>query len=153
DAAGVVGGELPIVTQALNAAAPVLDKFIQDQVRKININVNTFLAGEAVDPDKRDLLVRILRTDSAASVRKVAAWGLQRYAGDASAQSALAEALRTDDDAAVRKMSAWALAHSTAPTALDALRTAVVRDADADVRETAVWGLGTMGEPADAELI
>src|SRR5690606_12645548 len=28
-----------------------------------------------------------------------------------------------------------------------------VRDADADVRETAVWGLGTMGEPADAELI
>jgi HEAT repeat protein len=131
----------------------VIDQFLQDQARKINVNVNTFLNGEEVDPEKRDLLIRILRTDSAASVRRVAAWGLQRYAGDAPAQEALANALRADDDAAVRKMSAWALAHSSAQAALDALRSAWTRDRDDDVRETAVWGLGTNGEPADAELI
>lgn len=139
--------------QVVNEAMPILDRFIQDQARRINVNVNLFGQPGTVDPEKRDLLIRILRTDSAASVRKVAAWGLQRYATDANAQTALANALRTDTDARVRTMSAWALAHTASPAALQALRAAFSSDRDEDVRETAVWGLGTHGEQADAELI
>jgi beta-lactamase regulating signal transducer with metallopeptidase domain/HEAT repeat protein len=153
DVAEAVEGQLPVANQALNAAAPILDKFIQDQARKVNVNVNTLVNGGDVDPEKRDLLIRILRTDSAASVRRVAAWGLQGYAADGTAQSALANAARSDDDASVRKMSVWALSHSSAPAALEALRAAVTRDRDEDVREVALWGLGTNGEAADAELI
>jgi HEAT repeat protein len=115
--------------------------------------VNTVLNGGEVDPEKRDLLIRILRTDSAARVRRVAAWGLERYASDASAQAALASTLQSDADADVRKMSAWALSHAESPAALQALRNAWARDGDDDVLETVVWGIGTHGEPSDADLI
>jgi beta-lactamase regulating signal transducer with metallopeptidase domain len=153
DVASAVEGQLPVVTEALNAAGPILDKFIQDQARKINVNVNTVLNGGEVDPEKRDLLIRILRTDSAARVRRVAAWGLERYASDASAQAALASTLQSDADADVRKMSAWALSHAESPAALQALRDTWARDGDDDVLETVVWGIGTHGEPSDADLI
>jgi HEAT repeat protein len=153
DASESQEGPLPVATRGEREATPVIDRFLRDQARRLNVDVNTFLAGEAADPEKRDLLVRLLRTDSASTVRRVAAWGLLPYVADANAQSALVTALQGDNDPAVRKMSAWALGHSPAAAALGALRNAYRSDRDDEVREMAVWGIGNHGDASDAALI
>lgn len=96
----------------------------------------------AVDSAKVALLLKVLRSDQDASVRRMAAWGLSE-AGDApEVVAALVDALRNDDDENVREMAAWALADSRRAMGHRALAEALRRDESDDVRETAAWALG-----------
>jgi beta-lactamase regulating signal transducer with metallopeptidase domain/HEAT repeat protein len=104
------------------------------------------------DSDERPvLLAKILASDTSASLRRIAAWGLNEYADNQVAAEALANALRHDRDASVREMAAWSLAdagHSHAAT--DALVGALRGDANTDVRSTAAWALGNVGDRSAA---
>ncbi len=107
------------------------------------------------NPDERTaLLARVLRADTSASLRRVAAWGLAEYVDRPAAANALVAALRADADGAVREMAAWALADANRGTAgaRDAL-VAAMRDADPRVRSTAIWALGTLGDRSAADAL
>ena len=109
---------------------------------------------QGVDSAKIALLLKVLRSDPDASVRRMAAWGLSE-AGDAmGAVDVLAVVVRSDEDESVREMAAWALADSRREVARRALATALRRDASDHVRETAVWALGNAGlRDADREAV
>ena len=107
------------------------------------------LNGGAVpqtDDERAAVLAKTLRTDANAGVRRVAAWGLHRYASVEVALDALVAAVQGDADAEVREMAAWALAgarHSSSAGA--ALAKAIRQDKDPAVRRSAVWAAGSIG--------
>jgi len=107
------------------------------------------------DSDERPvLLAKILATDTSASLRRVAAWGLNDYADRQVAADALANALRHDRDASVREMAAWSLSdadHSSG--AIEALIAAMRSDLNLDVRKTATWALGNIGDRSSADAL
>ena len=88
------------------------------------------------------LLIGILKSDSSASLRKVAAWGLQQFQDQEGVNEALANALSHDTDDEVREMAAWALEGADGSAAATALSGAM-RDKDSKVRETATWSLAS----------
>jgi beta-lactamase regulating signal transducer with metallopeptidase domain/HEAT repeat protein len=97
--------------------------------------------------DRPALLANVLKTDTSATLRRVAAWGLAQYADVEVASDALANALRRDADASVREMAAWALANGRGNSAnIEALTTALRRDANVKVRATSAWALGSLSE-------
>jgi hypothetical protein len=112
-------------------------------------------AAAAADDDTRaGLLAKVLRTDTSAALRRVAAWGLAEFAERPVASVALATALRGDRIAPVREMAAWALASGDDDTAgRDALASALRGDADPTVRATAAWALGQRGDRASADAL
>jgi HEAT repeat protein len=96
--------------------------------------------------DRATMLITVLRTDSSAELRRVAAWGLRQYAERPEVSRALAEALRRDGETTVREMCAWALGDGRGDgTATAALIEALGRDRDPGVRESAAWALGSVG--------
>ncbi|HEX4683643.1 MAG TPA: HEAT repeat domain-containing protein [Gemmatimonadaceae bacterium] len=97
--------------------------------------------GRGTDTARVSLLIKVLRSDTDASVRTSAAWAL-RDAPTAGARDALVEALSHDADAKVREMSAWALTEFESESVAGALSTAVLHDRDAHVRTTSAWALG-----------
>jgi beta-lactamase regulating signal transducer with metallopeptidase domain len=110
-------------------------------------------SSQPVD-DRAALLARTLRTDASAPVRRVAAWGLQKYAEDAVALEALVAAAGSDADASVREMSVWALADARQHSAaVPALIKAARQDRDPHVRATAVWALGSIGDATAVETL
>ena len=105
--------------------------------------------GQDLKSDDRPiLLAKVLRTDTSATLRRVAAWGLSEFASVPIAAEALANAVRHDANAGVREMAAWALgdADDGVAGAVDALTAALRGDADTKVRATAAWALGNMGD-------
>lgn len=95
------------------------------------------------------ILTKALRTDTSPEVRRLAAWGLERYAHADAAAAALSAALAGDANEEVREMSAWALGSSRGPSsAVNALTAAFQRDKSAEVRRTATWAAGSIGHPA-----
>ncbi|MDB4882578.1 MAG: putative rane protein [Gemmatimonadetes bacterium] len=97
--------------------------------------------------DRPLLLAKVLRTDSSASLRRVAAWGLHDYAEQSVAAEALAAALRRDASEEVREMAAWSIGDGNEmPVAVEALRAALHSDASVAVRRTAAWALGNVGD-------
>ncbi len=136
--------------EPLNDALRIADRLLRQQNVQFTIDLGSTTAPA---DEKMDLLIRVLKTDSSASVRRVAAWGLEHYAGEAAAQAELARTLGSDDDPRVRKMAAWALAHGSGETVLAALRKAATSDGDADVLEMAIWGLGSNGDRASVGAI
>jgi beta-lactamase regulating signal transducer with metallopeptidase domain/HEAT repeat protein len=104
------------------------------------------------DTDERPvLLARILTSDTSASLRRIAAWGLNEYANQQVAAEALANALRHDRDASVREMAAWSLADADhSQTAVEALTAALRGDANTTVRATSAWALGNVGDRSAA---
>jgi beta-lactamase regulating signal transducer with metallopeptidase domain len=98
--------------------------------------------------DRPVLLAKVLATDSSATLRRIAAWGLNEYADNPVAAEALANALKRDHDAGVREMAAWSLAEGNGNTsvAVDALSSALRGDASERVRMTAAWALGNVGD-------
>jgi beta-lactamase regulating signal transducer with metallopeptidase domain/HEAT repeat protein len=101
--------------------------------------------GKQAD-ERPALLARVLRSDTSASLRRVAAWGLSEYGRDQAAVDALTNAVRRDASESVREMAAWSLAESDRSTAaIDALG-AALRDASESVRKTAAWSLGNVGD-------
>jgi beta-lactamase regulating signal transducer with metallopeptidase domain/HEAT repeat protein len=106
------------------------------------------------DDDRAALLAKMLRTDASAPVRRVAAWGLQKYAEDEVALEALVAAAASDADASVREMSAWALADARERSAaVPTLMKAARQDRDPHVRATAVWALGSIGDGTAVETL
>lgn len=89
------------------------------------------------------LLISILRSDSSASLRKVAAWGLEQFHDEDPVRGALATALRHDSDTEVREMAAWALEGAEGDNVATALSDAVREDHDPSVRATAAWSLAS----------
>jgi beta-lactamase regulating signal transducer with metallopeptidase domain len=112
--------------------------------------------GARKDTDERPiLLAKILRTDSSASLRRVAAWGLSEYADQQVAAEALAAALRRDENIGVREMAAWALgqANDNNGVVSDALRSALRSDSDEKVRITAAWAIGNTGDRSSVDAL
>ncbi|HEY3133057.1 MAG TPA: HEAT repeat domain-containing protein [Gemmatimonadaceae bacterium] len=111
--------------------------------------------GASKDTDERPtLLARILASDTSASLRRIAAWGLSEYADRQVAAEALANALRRDRDASVREMAAWSLSDAEhSGVAIEALIAALRADSDKEVRETAVWSLGNIGDRSSADAL
>lgn len=106
-------------------------------------------------PDDRPaLLAKVLRTDSSAKLRRIAAWGLQEYSPSPAATDALINAVTHDADAEVREMAAWSLAnYEHGHDVTDVLGAALRGDRKEEVRVTAAWALGTIGSDAAAEAL
>lgn len=104
-------------------------------------------AGDLPDDKRAEVLARVLQSDTSAEVRRIAAWGLEEYAGTDVAVNALVDALENDPDAGVREMSAWALAGASRNSAAGAALVRSLQDGDAGTRATAVWALGGIGDP------
>jgi HEAT repeat protein/beta-lactamase regulating signal transducer with metallopeptidase domain len=130
----------------LNAAAAELQNYISKGAK-----------GDkgAKNPDDRPvLLAKVLRTDSSASLRRIAAWGLQEYADSPVAAEALSNAVRKDSDPKVREMAAWALGSGNDLTAaVEALTAALKSDANERVRVTAAWSLGNLGAQSSVDAL
>jgi HEAT repeat protein len=125
DAAGA------ITTVAVRSAAAAIQGVVKGQGK------------QGVDSAKVALLLKVLRSDPDANVRRMAAWGLAEAGNALGAADALAEALRSDEDDGVREMAAWALADSPRrESTRRALSAAVRRDPNENVRESAAWALG-----------
>jgi len=127
------------VTSNLSVAMPTqmrehLHEHLQEQARE-----------PSADSSARrwTLLISILRSDSSASLRKVAAWGLEQFHDEDPVRGALATALRHDSDAEVREMAAWALEGVEGDNVATALSDAVREDHDPSVRATAAWSLAS----------
>ncbi len=105
--------------------------------------------------DRPQLLANVLKTDTSASLRRIAAWGLSEYAETSVATEALATALRKDPNSSVREMAAWALsqADNGSPTAIDALIAALRGDSEPKVRATALWALGEIGDERSTDAV
>jgi HEAT repeats len=104
--------------------------------------------------DRATLLAKVLRTDSSAHLRRIAAWGLSDFSSSSVATDALVNAVAHDADAHVREMAAWSLSnyeHDAAVAA--ALGAAVQHDASEEVRATAAWALGNEGSRASADAL
>lgn len=104
-------------------------------------------AGELPDDKRAEVLVRVLQSDTSAEVRRIAAWGLEEYAGTDIAVKALVDALENDPDAGVREMSAWALAGASRNSVAGAALARALQDGDGATRATVVWALGDIGDP------
>lgn len=100
-------------------------------------------ATGAMDDERAALLAKTLKNDSSPEVRRVAAWGLQRYARTEVGEEALISALTSDSDDAVREMSAWSLESGRhSPAAIAALEKALKDGKGDELRRTAAWALG-----------
>jgi beta-lactamase regulating signal transducer with metallopeptidase domain/HEAT repeat protein len=103
--------------------------------------------GADTTADNRpSLLAKVLRGDSSAALRKIAAWGLAEYDESEVGAEALVNAVAHDRDASVREMAAWALGSMANDRNgnVDALSAAARSDADPRVRRTAIWALGSI---------
>jgi beta-lactamase regulating signal transducer with metallopeptidase domain/HEAT repeat protein len=130
-----------VVPSALDAGASSL-RLTAQELAKIPPK------GSRAADDRPELLAKVLRSDSSAALRRVAAWGLAEYADEQVAVDALVTAVRRDSDDSVREMAAWALAEGDrdhGAAVVDAL-SAALKDADVRVRSTAAWALGNVGD-------
>jgi beta-lactamase regulating signal transducer with metallopeptidase domain/HEAT repeat protein len=110
--------------------------------------------GTGASDQRAEVLAKLLRGDTSASVRRVAAWGLHRYAGVGVALEALVAAAGGDSDATVREMAAWSLAEAgESSAAAGALVKALRQDKDPGVRATATWALGELGDASAVEAL
>jgi beta-lactamase regulating signal transducer with metallopeptidase domain len=101
---------------------------------------------KGVIDDRPALLAKVLRTDTSAALRRIAAWGLSEYADVPIATQALVEALKKDSDLSVREMAAWSLAEANDGSAgVSEALSAALRDPNVQVRRTAAWALGNSG--------
>ena len=138
---------------ALGAVAKESSKYTASAIEQLTATINA--PGQQGRSDERPaLLANVLKTDTSASLRRVAAWGLQNFAEKDVAADALVAAVTKDRDASVREMAAWSLANAEGRTeVVTALSTALRRDADPKVRATAAWALGNVGEDDAAEAL
>jgi len=126
-------------TAAVNAAVP--------SIESLTAAIQEGAVKQGRSDERPALLANVLKTDTSAALRRVAAWGLAQFADADVASEALASALKTDRDVAVREMAAWALADARRTTGVtEALTTALRRDASPKVRASAAWALGNIGD-------
>jgi beta-lactamase regulating signal transducer with metallopeptidase domain/HEAT repeat protein/outer membrane lipoprotein SlyB len=135
-----------VVPAAINSAVP--------SIESLTAAINAPNKQQGKNDERPALLANVLKSDSSASLRRVAAWGLAQFADADVAIDALTTAVRRDTDASVRETAAWALADAHATKAIiDALTTALRRDASTKVRATAAWSLGSLGDDDAVEAL
>ncbi|MEW5918144.1 MAG: M56 family metallopeptidase, partial [Gemmatimonadota bacterium] len=139
-------------TQAVQSSAQGAQPLQIERERDHDVDLEQ-LASDTTD-ERAALLMTVLRSDTSARLRRIAAWGLANHAERSDVGAALATALRRDGSATVREMSAWALAHgSERRDVIDALVEALRRDSDENVREAAAWTLGNLDAEAAADAL
>jgi beta-lactamase regulating signal transducer with metallopeptidase domain/HEAT repeat protein len=111
--------------------------------------------ADSVKDERSDLLAKTLRTDRSAEVRRVAAWGLERYArSDSTAVAALINALQNDASDDVREMAGWALGSARRNgQASSALVSALRREKEREVRLSLLWAVGNVGDASSVVAI
>jgi HEAT repeat protein len=142
------------VATAVSSAIAKSSTGIKPAVLMDALGQGTAVAGKRDSDERPILLAKILASDTSASLRRIAAWGLSEYADRQVAAEALANALRRDSDPSVREMAAWALAdgdHSR--VAVEALSAALRGDANTEVRARAAWALGNVGDRSSADAL
>lgn len=129
-----------------------VDKAVESALRRQERSKDQ---GTGRADDRPQLLANVLKTDTSASLRRIAAWGLSEYAETPVATEALATALRKDPNSSVREMAAWALsqADNGSPRAIDALIAALRGDSEPKVRATALWALGEIGDERATDAV
>jgi len=133
-----------IATAAVGGSMSALERLIAKERRP----------GAKDSDDRPVLLAKVLRSDTSAELRRVAAWGLSEYTSSEVAVSALNDAVLHDKDADVREMAAWALGDGdTRGTTATALATALKSDASPRVRATAAWALGNIGDRSAVDAL
>jgi beta-lactamase regulating signal transducer with metallopeptidase domain len=137
-----------------------IGRITANAVRHATADVSTVLDGldfsfdggsGSQSPDERaQLLAKVLQSDTSATIRNTAAWGLAQYAESDLASTVLTRALLHDASATVRETSAWALSrdHGAKPAVVQALGAAVRNDASDPVRATSAWTLGEIRDDA-----
>lgn len=142
------GALMDIVGQQLGTAFRNLD------MRSVVSNALPQQLQQGTADQRSELLVKVLRSDTSAALRRVAAWGLQQYAEHSDVSKALVDALRRERDTDVREMIVWALANADDNAeVLGALSSTLKQDADAGVREMAAWALGSVGAKESDEAL
>lgn len=149
------------INAGVNAAAEALSSEEVKNAMGETASAASVTALRAIIQDKTQgksderptLLAKVLRTDSSASLRRIAAWGLQEHTETSVGAAALANAVRRDASESVREMAAWALGSSSqgSSAASEALIAALKSDASDKVRATAAWSLGNMGDRASMD--
>jgi beta-lactamase regulating signal transducer with metallopeptidase domain/HEAT repeat protein len=123
-------------------------------LQEVGLSLKTKGDKGSKNPDDRPiLLAKVLRTDTSADLRRIAAWGLQEYADSPIAAEALANAIRKDADAKVREMAAWSAGqgNDNNSNATSALIAALKGDSNEGVRATAAWALGNIGDRSSVD--
>ncbi|MBA3342966.1 MAG: HEAT repeat domain-containing protein [Gemmatimonadaceae bacterium] len=152
----VGAGIVPNVTQATETVAPETNREVArtkltDQVaaafQRLNESASARSAQGRAD-DRPVLLANVLRSDTSASLRRIAAWGLSEFAESPVAITALSSALRRDANASVREMAAWAMSNCEDgnSTVIESLSAALRGDSEPKVRGIAAWALGHVGD-------
>jgi beta-lactamase regulating signal transducer with metallopeptidase domain len=129
-----------VVPAAIKAAIPASAEALAAAINSPN-------AQQGKSDDRPALLANVLKTDTSATLRRVAAWGLAQFGNSQVGVDALTSAVTGDKDASVRETAAWALADARSSAAvIEALTTALRRDTNTKVRATAAWALGSLGD-------
>ena len=138
---------------AVQAAAKESSKVTGATLEQLAATINA-PEQQGRSDERPAMLANVLRTDTSAALRRVAAWGLHNFADRDVAADALVMAVTRDRDASVREMAAWALhdAHSSSAV-IDSLSRALRRDADSKVRASAAWSLGNIGDKDAVEAL
>ena len=137
-----------IVTSAVESVVPAAIKAaIPASAEALAAAINSPNAQQGKNDDRPALLANVLKTDTSATLRRVAAWGLAQFGNSQVGVDALASAVKSDKDASVRETAAWALADARSSAAVvEALTTALRRDTNTKGRATAAWALGSLGD-------
>jgi beta-lactamase regulating signal transducer with metallopeptidase domain/HEAT repeat protein len=146
----------PSVAEPTPAPAPLAKKKTETRLESSTATTakSAATAGDSTDDERATVLAKALRTDSDATVRRTAAWGLERYAETAVAADALVAAVNSDADDSVREMAAWALASANqSPAVIQALTKAAAQDANPRLKSTAIWALGSMGSASSIDVL
>ena len=135
------------VSAGLNAGARALSVTAQDLMKSAP-------KGSKAADDRPVLLAKVLRTDSSAALRRVAAWGLSEYADQSVASEALIAAVRRDANENVREMAAWALGEGGRDgTGVTEALGGALKDANPKVRRTAAWALGEIADRGSVDVL
>lgn len=141
DIAGAAAGA------AVDAAVRESTKATASTLEELTATINAPEPQQGRSDERPAMLANVLRSDTSAALRRVAAWGLANFANRDVAAEALAAAVTSDRDASVREMAAWALANAhRSSKVIDALSAALRRDANPKVRASAAWALGNLGD-------
>ena len=134
------------VSAGLDAGARALHVTAQDLMKSAP-------KGSKAADERPVLLAKVLRSDTSAALRRVAAWGLSEYADQSVASEALVTAVRRDANESVREMAAWSLGEGSRNSGVVEALTAALKDANVKVRRTAAWSLGQIGEKGSVDAL
>jgi beta-lactamase regulating signal transducer with metallopeptidase domain len=149
-----IPNDVPLATELKNVVQMSMRVGVNAAAEALTSLARAEGAVQEKTPDERaELLAKVLRSDTSASLRRVAAWGLSEYAEHQVAIDALVNAVRRDANAVVREMAAWSLADARGSSAVIDALSAALRDSDVRVRATAAWALGDVGDASATDAL